>query len=337
MDKICFYCIRICDIIRDMKLKSIFIFSATGGAHANWQYDGEFVRDGWYVDDGSRFTISVRGGASMGFGSIKNEVGSMTSEYYYNPNDGMVISAAYYDACQENGACENFVYAGIGELSELPASQDYESFSFAAGASIGWTIPNAPQWRLELGWDHIAESEYNASPLYEGDMPLTGGNIDGITVHVQSGGVHSNVSADIISAMAFYDFFDGVQKPTRHVIPYVGFGIGYADTKTVLNLSDLYGDLSLSVDLQNFGELDKYNVLQFYKSEKSNSSIAGLVAVGLSYGITETLFLDFGARITYVPKVKWSLTNQDGSRDRDWFSAENVIWANVMLGLRFEF
>jgi len=78
-------------------------------------------------------------------------------------------------------------------------------------------------------------------------------------------------------------------------------------------------------------------VLQFYKSEKSNSSIAGLVAVGLSYGITETLFLDFGARITYVPKVKWSLTNQDGSRDRDWFSAENVIWANVMLGLRFEF
>ncbi|MDE6571457.1 MAG: hypothetical protein K2L95_04565 [Alphaproteobacteria bacterium] len=325
-----------------MKLKSIFIvslISALGAApaHANWQYDGEFVRDGWYMDDGSRFTISVRGGASMGFGAIKNDVGSMTSEYYYSPDNGMVISAAYYDACLENGGCENFVYAGIGELSELPASQDYESFSFAAGASIGWTIPNAPQWRLELGWDHIAESEYNASPLYEGDLPLTGGNIDGITVHVQSGGVHSKLSADIISAMAFYDFFDGMQKPTRQVIPYVGFGVGYADAKTILNLSDLYGDLSLSVDLQNFGELDKYNVLQFYKSEKSTSTIAGLVAVGLSYGITDTLFLDFGARITYVPKVKWALSNQDGSRDRDWFSAENVIWANVMLGLRFEF
>lgn len=309
----------------------------SGAANANWQYPGTYVGDGWYEDDGSRFVISFRGGASMSMASVKNEIGSLTSEYYYNPADGFVVSAAYYDSCVDQGGCEGYVYAGIGELADLPAAKDYSAFSFAAGASVGWTIPNRPQWRVELGWDHITESEYNSSPLFDGDMTLTGGDVEGIVIHAQSGGVQSKVSTDIISAMAFYDFFDGLQKPIRQVIPYIGFGIGYADTKTTLNLSDLYGDLSSSVDLQNFGKLDEFGVLQFFRSENRSANIAGLLAVGLSYGITETLFLDFGARVAYVPKIKWALQNEDNTRNRDWFSAENLIYANFMLGLRFEF
>lgn len=308
-----------------------------GSANANWQYSGEFVGDGWYADDGARFVISFRGGASMANASIKNDIGSLTGEYYVDTSSGVVVSAEYYDACADGGGCENFVYAGVGELAELPASKDFSSFSFAAGASVGWTLPNRPQWRMELGWDHITENEYNASPLYEGDLALSGGSVSGIEVHVQSGGVQSKVSTDIISAMAFYDFFDGVQKPMRSVIPYIGIGIGYADSKTVLNLSDLYGDLSSSVDLQNFGKLDDYGILQFYRSETSSSNIAGLAAIGISYGITEGMFLDLGARVAYVPKIKWALTNEDSTRQRDWFSAEDVIYANFMLGLRFEF
>lgn len=341
-NKICFYRAPICDIIYGMRKSLLLVLPflsclMSGVAVANWQYGGTYVGDGAYTDDGTRFVISVRGGGSMGFGTIKNKIGSLTSEYYYNPDDGMIISAAYKEACKDQGGCENFVYAGVGELGDLPADKDYESFAFAAGASIGWTIPNRPQWRVELGWDHITESEYNASPLFEGDLTLTGGTVEGLTVHVQSGGVQSKITTDIISAMAFYDFFDGLQKPTRTIIPYVGFGIGYADVKTKMNLSDLYGDLSTSVDLQNFGVLDDYGVLQFYRSETSTSTIAGLVAVGLSYGITDTMYLDLGARVAYVPKVKFALTNADDTRDRDWFDAENMIYANVMLGLRFEF
>ncbi|MBQ8293923.1 MAG: hypothetical protein IJX89_00875 [Alphaproteobacteria bacterium] len=304
---------------------------------ANWQYPGTYVGDGWYQDDGSRFVISVRGGAAMGFGSIKNEVGAISNEYYMSPDASVVVSATYYDACVADGGCDGYVFAGLGELSDLPAGEDFETFSFAAGASIGWTIPNRPQWRIEAGWDHISESEYNASPMFDGDLTLTGGESGDVTISAQSGAVSSKVTTDIISIMAFYDFFDGLQKPTRTVIPYIGFGAGYADTKTVLNLSDPYGDLSSQVDLLQFGELDDYNVVQFYRSEKNSSNVAGLLALGLSYGITETMFLDFGVRVAYIPKIKWALTNVDDTRSRNFFAAENVIYANIMLGLRFEF
>lgn len=307
-------------------------------AHANWQYDGEYIGDGWYSDDGARFVISGRGGFAMGFAGIKNKMGALSSEYYINPEDDMVISSPYYYSCVENGGCENFVSAGVGHLSALSATKDFEGFSFAGGASIGWIMPNRPQWRIEGGWDHISESEYNAGPLFEGELALTGGSVDGVVVHVQSGSVQSKVSTDIVSVMAYYDFFDGIQKPVNKVIPYVGFGLGYADTKTVLNLSDPYGDLSEDADLrENFGELGEYGIVQFYRSETSSSNIAGLIAAGVSYGITDSTFFDFGARIAYIPKISWSLRNADDTRHREWFTAENIFYANVMMGLRFEF
>lgn len=332
----------ICDIIGSMRKRIFCILSVLSclvatPAAANWEYSGTYLGDGYYSDDGSRFVMSVRGGASFGFGSIKNEVGSLTTEYYVNPGDGMVISAAHYDACVKGGGCDGFLYAGMGDLADVKPASDFSEFSFAAGASLGWTIPNRPQWRLEVGWDHITEMEYNQSPLFDGDLPLTGGDVSDVVIIAQSGSAQSKISTDIISAMAFYDFFDGLQKPVRKVIPYVGFGIGYADSKTTLNLSDLYGDLSTSVDLQNFGEADDYGVVQFYRSKTSSSNITGLVALGLSYGITETMFFDFGARVAYIPKIKWALTNKDDTRTRDWFSAESMIYANIMLGLRFEF
>ena len=325
-----------------MKARNLIISSAlsclmVGAAHANWEYSGVYTGDGWYMDDGARFIVSVRGGASMGFGGIKNKMGALTGEYYYSPDNGAIVSAAYYKSCIDAGGCEGFEYAGMANLSELGATEDYSSFSFAAGASMGWTIPNTPQWRVELGWDHIAESDYNASPLFAGDLALDGGNVQGLTARIESGGAHSKLTADIFSVMAFYDFFDGLVKPTRQMIPYVGFGMGYADVKTVLNLTDLYGDLSLSAELQNYGELDQYGILQFYQSEKNTGTVAGLLAAGFSYGITESMFLDLGARLTYVPTVKWALTTKDGDRDRDWFNGDNMFWVNIMLGMRFEF
>ena len=341
-DKICFYCGQICDIIMGMKkrrnllLISAFATLVGGAAHANWEYPGYYVGDGAYTDDGSRFTVSVRGGASFGFGSIKNEIGELTPLYY---SDGTVLlSELAYEQGRAEGLYDDFSPVGYVNIGELPPTKDYESFTFAAGASVGWTVPNRPQWRIELGWDHISESEYNASPFLEGEAELMGTEQGGQIALISSGAVQSSVTTDIISVMAFYDFFDGVQKPMRTVIPYIGFGAGYADIKTILNMSDLYGDLSLSPDLYPYGQkAETLDPIQFYRSERNNSNIAALFAVGMSYGMTENMYFDFGARIAYIPRIRWELSNEDNTLHRDWFSSENTIYANIMFGIRFEF
>ncbi len=313
------------------------LFSA-GVADANWQYDGIYTRDGWYSDDGSRFILSFRGGASYSIGKIENEIGTLVSHYYYDPGTGQVIPEFQYDSCLDTGDCSGFEYLGGGDLGQLPAAKNYSSFAVAAGASLGWTVPYRPQWRLELGWDHVAEAEYNQSPLFEGELLLTGGVLGDVIAQIPSGSVQSKINTDIFSIMAFYDFYDGLQKPLRTVIPYIGFGVGYADINTKMTLSDVYGDLSYAEDLvSNYGEWNDYGVLQFYPSETQTSTVAGLIAAGMSYGITDGMFVDFGARIAYIPKIKWALSNQDDTRHRDWFSGKSMIYANVMLGLRFEF
>ena len=304
-------------------------------AVAGWQYPGEYVGDGWYADDGARFVISARGGAAFGMGTVKNEVGAVVNEYFISPDLNTVVTRMYYDQCEN---CDGYLYAGYGDLSKVSPSKDFEGFSFAAGASIGWTISNRPQWRLEAGWDHISESEYNSSPMFNGELELVGGDVSGVVVEIQSASVQSKISTDVISAMVFYDFFDGLYKPMRQMIPYIGFGVGYADTKTVLNMSDPYGDLSEQTDLWPYGDfVDNSNLIRFYKSEYNTSNVVGLAALGFSYGLSETLFMDFGVRAMYIPRVKWELSNEDGTRHREWFSVENLFYVNAMLGLRFEF
>lgn len=326
-----------------MKCRNLFLLPFLsclflGSASANWEYAGYYVGEGAYEDDGSRFIVSVRGGASFGFGTIKNEIGELTPLYYMSPDGSTIMSELGYYQCTDRGECGDYIPAGYVNLGSLPATKDFESFGFAAGASLGWTVPNTPQWRLELGWDHIAESEYNASPFVDGEGVLFGGEAEGAIARISSGAVQSKVETDIISVMAFYDFYDGLQKPLRQAIPYVGFGVGYADIKTTLQLSDPYGDLSSIFELWNYGKLiQDDSLIQFYRSELSSGNVAGLLAFGVSYGITENMFFDMGARLAYVPKIRWALSNEDGSQHRDWFSAENNIYANIMLSVRFEF
>ena len=319
---------------RNLLLLPILSCLVFGGARADWEYPGYYVGEGYYTDNGSRFTISLRGGASLGFGSIKNDIGELTALYY---TDGAtLVSQLAYE--QDPSYYDGFYPIGYANIGDLPATEDFESFVITAGASVGWTIPNKPQWRIELGWDHIAESKYDASPFLEGETELFGNSEGNTVATISSSAVQSKVNTDIISVMAFYDFYDGIQKPVRSVIPYIGFGVGYADIKTILNLTDLYGDLSLSSDLLPYGtKADTLDPIQFYRSEYSTSNIAGLLALGLSYGITDSMYFDFGARVAYIPSVRWALSNEDGSLHRDWFSSENTIYANITLGIRFEF
>lgn len=316
-------------------LLSVIACMSVTSAHANWQYAGKYTRDGYYTDNGGHFSIAIRGGAAIAHGKIKNKVGDLVTSYYSRSDGTDIISGGYYETCKD-GSCKDFVLAGVGNIGDLPAHDDLDTFSFAAGASLGWTIPGSPQWRLELGWDHMAKSDYDATPLFSGDLALSGGVFGDAIASVASGSVHSTITTDVFSVMAFYDFFDGMYRPARTLIPYVGFGIGYADTKTVMQLTDLYGDLSVDADLQHYAESDTFP-LDFYKSDINTANIAGLLAAGVSYGLTNALFLDFGARLTYIPSVKWKLSSADGERTRDWFNADSLFYATFTLGLRYEF
>lgn len=312
--------------------KGIFYFLTTfvalnaAPALANWQYSGEYTYDTAYYDNGGRASVSVRGGMTYAMAGMSNDVGSVVYSYCVGA-DG-----EFYPTESDGSCAAGLDYAGTGNLGSL-GLDDLSEIAFSAGASVGWILPNHPQWRLELGWDHFAEVDYNKTPLFSGDMKFSNGPVyNGFA----AGSVQSTMSTDIVSAMAFYDFFDGYVKPAHTMIPYVGIGFGYADTKTVMNIADVYGNLSDFEDLTNFGDLDN-GVIHFYKSTTNTSNIAGVAALGFSYGLVENLFLDFGARISYIPRVKYRLVNADDTRKLDWFSAKNLIYANIMLGVRLEF
>lgn len=308
-------------------------------AFAGWEYDGYYINESYYNDDGMRFVIGGRGGLSWGNAKIKNDIGNLYGYYYVSQTTGDVISALAWAAA---GEPTDYLNAGYGDLSALPAKKKFSKFAFTAGGSIGLTLPYNPQWRLEAAYDHIAETDYNQIPLFEGNLNVSGGIIGDAVVNVSSSGATTTISTDIVSAMAYYDFFKGTQKPLNQIIPYIGFGVGYATSTTTLKLSDIYGDLSTDSDLQNYGTQDGDGVLQFLPpSDKSkyptSENIAAVGAIGFSYGVTRYTFLDFSARVMYIPKITWQLVNSDASMHRDWFSAENMIYTNLMAGVRFEF
>lgn len=323
-----FYIMNFYDIMFGMK-KGILYFLTVfgtlncGAALANWQYSGEYTYDMSYYDNGGRASVSIRGGAAYAMAKMQNDAPIVFS-YCVNSTTGEISD--FTGDCAEGFeyATGNMNSLGMGKLSEI---------GFAAGASIGWILPNHPQWRLELGWDRFSEVDYNKTPLFSGDMKLSNGDT---IANFSVGGVQSSLSTDLISVMAFYDFFSGYVKPAHTMIPYIGIGFGYADTKTVMSFYDNSGDLSSFQILQPFGESDG-TVIDFYKSTTNTNNIAGVVALGFSYGLMENLFVDLGARASYIPRVKYRLTNEDDSRHLDWFSAKNLIYASLMLGVRIEF
>lgn len=310
---------------------------------ANWQNPGNYIVDNRYRDDGSRFVMSVRGGAAWGNAKIENSLNGATAGYYYNTSDGAAITSAYWQ-CYLDGKpgcayadAEHVVFAGYGDVGSLGADEKFSKFSFAGGASVGFTIPYRPQWRLEAAWDHIAEVEYNHSPLFSGDLALSGGDINGVIVHAEMASVQSKLNTDVFSAMAFYDFYNGIQKPLYQVIPYIGFGVGYGISRTDLAVYDNYGDLSSVDGMADYGEVGENYIISFNRSSKDISNFVALAALGMSYGIYENTFLDFGIRAMYIPSIEWKLMGNDGDLTRDLFSAKNMIYTDFMFGLRVEF
>ena len=325
-----------------MRKRNIFALSVlscmlTVPAIAGWQYDGIYVGDGYYADTGSRFVVSARGGVAFGTANIKNNIGAVYVGYYQDPGTNTVLDEwRYKSRCKSSGDCDVWDFIGVADISELPANKDFSSVSFAGGISIGWRTPGKTQWRFEAGWDHISKTDYNASPMFSGELVLQDGVVPS-SLYLQSGSVNSEVTTDVISAMAFYDFFKGTFFPKNKFVPYIGFGFGYADTLTQLNMTDPEGTTLQGEEFESYGESINGIITSFYPSEYHTSNIAGLLSAGVSYAFSNNLFFDFGVRMMYLPRIKWELTNVDDTRHREMFSAENMIYTNVMAGIRFEF
>ena len=331
----------------NLSILSVLCALCVAPAFAGWEYNGYYTGDGLYDDDGSRFVVSLRGGLAVSRAKMKNDIGSLYAEYFVNDETGVVVSAlSFTNAFGEDPSgwpLDEYSYAGYGDLATLPVKNDFRKNSFTAGVALGMTLPGKPQWRMELAYDYIGETTYNETPLLEGNMNVTGGDLGDATIHVYSTGAKSTVSTDVVSVMAYYDFFDGKAKKLNTFIPYIGLGVGYASSKTMLALSDIYGDLSLDEDLQNYGTVNQTTgVLQFANPNDKNkypssTNMALVGAIGASYGIAESTFIDISARLMYIPKITWNIVNSTGSQHREWFSAENMMHTNFMLGLRFEF
>jgi opacity protein-like surface antigen len=323
-----------------------------GAANANWER-----YPSWH-DDGTRMTVSVRAGYAMGSGRIRNELGSM-SELYVIDNLGfpvpMTLCEIFPGECPTPLTTDDVL--GWVVLGDLPAAKDYESRGFAGNVAVGFTVPNKPQLRIEADWLHISRTNFNSAPLFQGDMTALvdlddgqGGTFTGpFTFDVGVGAARTSQNSDIISAMVYYDFFSGMSKQTGNLIPYVGIGIGYANTRTVLELIDLYGNLSNQLLLQDFGPGGPPSspsvtgsARDFYVSTNTTGTIAGTLAAGVAYGLMDGLFLDFHARLTYIPRVTYSLNNEadttaTNSRAADIFSIDSLTYTTLMMGLRVEF
>ena len=83
---------------------------SSSAAHANWEYSGGYNN---YTDSGSRATISLRGGASLAFSKVKNEVGSIIYSYCVDTETGEIFPTDATGGC---GGYGNADFAGTGSL-----------------------------------------------------------------------------------------------------------------------------------------------------------------------------------------------------------------------------
>ena len=147
-----------------MKRFLVFILGSlfVAPAAANWEYGARSS------DDGGRLSVAFRGGISMPFASVQNDLGSITIGYW---TDGANVYNGDH-TCGGNAGCN---YLGTVDLGKLPAAKDYDSFAWVGGASVGMIVGGSPNVRLELDWMHLAETNYNANPLFAGDVQMSPG------------------------------------------------------------------------------------------------------------------------------------------------------------------
>ena len=299
-----------------------------GLAAANWEQRGPFR------DDGSRFVVSVRGGLSMPQTTMRNDLGDMIVGIWDHGGGSLA-----YVPVDPNDLSVGFVTdVNFGNLG---MTTDFTEMSLVYGISVGVVMAGNTNVRFELDWLRIEESQLSANPLFSGDVDTSLG-----TIHNAVAAARASMQTDIISAFVYYDFFEGRIRPTKGLIPYIGLGLGFVRSESILMLSDPYGDFAGDPMFTDFGNQIGDQV-RFFTSETNNRNYALSAAIGAAYGLGQNIYFDIGARASYVPSVRFALNNSRdatalqpggvGYREMDMFSARDMIFLNVFAGLRFEF
>ncbi|MDR2685900.1 MAG: hypothetical protein LBB23_03975 [Rickettsiales bacterium] len=313
-------------------------------ANANWSY----LQD---KDDGARFYISVKGGLAQSFGGKTQDAMGDMIYLFYPPED--LIPAGTYAAvlmtekeCREYGnslvsngglaasGCYPLGYVPLGDITK-----QFEVRTLSTNLAAGFVLPNSPQVRMELSWDHLSESRYDTSPLFtgvEGEFIIWDGTNDPDIVPAvvpYSGSIASSVSSDIVMMMMYYDFFDGMSKPQKTIIPYIGAGFGLATSQVQMTLGDSNGVF------YETGSFDPYfdSTNGFPPSSSSSQGLAVAGALGFSYGLVEHAFMDVGVKAIYANKINWTLINTDNGMEKNIISAGPMIYGIFNIGFRFEF
>ena len=291
-------------------------------AAANWEQRGPFR------DDGSRFIFAVRGGLSMPRANMQNDLGTMNVGIWEDGNGNLAYAP---------GSTGSWSQIGHVNFGDLDMTANFTEMSLAYGMSVGVVMANNTNIRFEIDWLRIEESQFSTNPLFSGDVTTSLG-----VVHNPVAAARASMQTDIVSAFVYYDFFNGRIRPQTGLIPYIGFGLGFARNESLLMLSDPYGDFAGDPVMGDFG-VQVGDQVNFFTSTTNNRNYALSVALGAAYAISQNIYFDFGARASYVPNVRFALNNSldptpvAGYREMDIFSARDVVFLNVFAGLRFEF
>jgi hypothetical protein len=336
-----------------LKLFAVILGISPVAANANWSYWEDY-------DDGARFYVRFAGGVAFGgaldmnndmVGITTPELAAGYAEDTANPGfadltkpTGEILTLDEYKKCVDEKNCASEAYASIGKL-EFGKSPIKDSFSVATWTTnlgAGFVLPNS-HFRTEVSWDHISETKYSSSKLISDTVETTGYIGNAMMVDVDLGSVTSKVSTDIVSLMFYYDMYDGLVKPAKTLIPYIGAGLGYANSTVNMSYIDsgALRDTGLFCDFFSDGACGTTS-LATYQSETNNGGLAFGLAGGFSYGLSNIAFLDIGAKLMYADKIIWTLSNEGNSAatstvQQDIFSTSGTFYIMGTVGFRFEF
>ncbi len=298
-------------------------------------------------DDGGRIYISAKiGGVGIFSSKMENELGKdFTSEYIViepTTNNFLMVSRIIKDYEYNSDTALDTQNLNLGDSKP---EEKLKSFSFYSSLALGFVVPEHPNWRSEFSWDHIAEFNYDASPMFN----QTAYYIDSSSVlhsfNINTGAMTSTNKIDLYMLNFYHDFFDSNIKKPNEWIPYIGAGIGYASITTKMQLVDLYADLSYNAAIAAYGYtptdvLSPTGLLDFYESSLQKGSLALSGMFGFSFGFTEKAFLDLGLKLTWIDKIHWGLTDSSSSTtigSKNIIGSDSNFLTSAHVGLRLEF
>lgn len=322
------------------KIALLLMILLPSSVYSNWSRP-------YRKDDGGRIYISAKiGGVGVLASKMENELGKdFTSNFYVleptTDNFILVSEEVKLDKLDTVTVVSGPTPLNLGESKP---QEKLKSFTFYSSLALGFVIPEYQNWRTEFSWDHVAQFNYDPSPIFEQKYNYVDLNNILHEFDVPSGAMTTTNTIDLYMLNFYYDFYDSRIKRAGEWIPYIGFGIGYANIITKMQLDDLYGDFSMNSAISSYGyastDADTPNLTLFYESELQKGSLALAGMLGFSFGFTDSVFLDLGLKVSWIDKIHWALTNTSTTTttgSKNIIGSSSNFLTSGHVGLRLEF